>query len=100
VRHRGPPVVLRRGSLTAAGEQTGHKYGTSGTWLRRAGEHAAALTEALIRDPHLTEVAVDAFWSLVQRSTSLRERGRTRRGPALGLRELGSAAALRDHLGV
>lgn len=64
-------VVLRRGSLTAAEEQTGHKYETIGRWLRRAGDHATALTEALARDLGLSEVEVDAFWSFVQRSTPL-----------------------------
>src|SRR5205823_8540189 len=38
-------VVMRRGSLRAAEEITGHKYETIGEWLRRAAAHAAALTE-------------------------------------------------------
>lgn len=63
-------VVMRRGSLTAAEELTGHKYETIGTWLRRAGDHAAALTEALVHDLHLWEVEVDAFWSFVRRSAA------------------------------
>jgi transposase-like protein len=63
-------VVMRRGSLTAAEEITGHQYETIGTWLRRAGDHAAALTEALVQDLHLSEVEVDAFWSFVHRSAS------------------------------
>src|SRR5437867_10965521 len=40
-------VVLRRGSLRAAEEVTGHKYETIGRWLRQAATHAEALTEAL-----------------------------------------------------
>src|SRR5438128_9970074 len=36
-------VVMRRGSLRAAEEITGHKYETIGEWLRRASEHAEAL---------------------------------------------------------
>jgi transposase-like protein len=63
-------VVLRRGSLTAAEEITGHKYETIGTWLRRVGDHATALTDALVHDLHLSEVEVDAFWSFVQRSAA------------------------------
>jgi transposase-like protein len=64
-------IVMRRGSLSAAEEITGHKYETIGVWLRRAGEHAQALTEALVRDLCLSEVEVDAFWSFVKKSVSL-----------------------------
>ena len=60
-------VVLRRGSLRAAEEITGHKYETIGAWLRRAGDHAEALTAALVHDLQLTEVEVDEFWSFVRR---------------------------------
>ena len=59
-------VVLRRGSLLAAEEVTGHKYETISRWLRRAAAHAEALTEALVHDLHLTEVEVDEFWSFVR----------------------------------
>ena len=57
--------VMRRGSLSAAEEITGHKYETIGDWVHRAGEHAEALTEVLVRDLRLSEVEVDAFWSFV-----------------------------------
>ena len=60
-------VVLRRGSLRAAEEITGHKYETIGAWLRRAGDHAEVLTAALVHDLQLTEVEVDEFWSFVRR---------------------------------
>jgi transposase-like protein len=33
-------VVMRRGSLSAAEEVTGHKYETIGRWLRMAAQHA------------------------------------------------------------
>ncbi len=59
-------VVLRRGSLLAAAEVTGHKYETIARWLRRAAAHAEALTAVLVHDLHLTEVEVDEFWSFVQ----------------------------------
>ena len=59
-------VVLRRGSLRAAEEVTGHKYETIGGWLRRAAAHAEALTAALVHDLSLTEVEVDEFWSFVR----------------------------------
>jgi len=44
-------IVLRRGSLRAAEEQTGHKYETIGRWLRRAAGHAA------VRIPHPPSVS-------------------------------------------
>jgi transposase-like protein len=59
-------VVLRRGSLLAAEEVTGHKYETISVWLRRAARHAEVLTAALVHDLHLSEVEVDEFWSFVQ----------------------------------
>ena len=74
-------VVLRRGSLRAAEEVTGHKYETIGQWLRLAARHAAALEDALVRDLGLSAVEVDEFWSFVRRRTSSAERV-TRRMPA------------------
>ena len=56
-------IVMRRGSLRAAEEITGHKYETIGEWLRRASEHAEALTSILTQDLHLSLVEIDEFWS-------------------------------------
>jgi hypothetical protein len=56
-------VVMRRGSLRAAEEITGHKYETIGEWLRRASMHAEALTAILTQDLHLSTVEIDEFWS-------------------------------------
>jgi hypothetical protein len=72
-------IVMRRGSLSAAAEITGHKYETISRWLRRAAEHAQALTQALVHDLHLSQVEVDAFWSFVKKSARTLERGRARR---------------------
>jgi transposase-like protein len=80
-------VVLRRGSLLAAEEVTGHKYETIGRWLRQAAAHAEALTGALVTELHLTEVEVDEFWSFVTRKGARSAR------PALATgRERGGAA--------
>jgi transposase-like protein len=68
-------AVLRRGSLRAAEEQTGHKDETIGAWLRRAGEHAERLTAVLVEELPLSDVAVDEFWSFVRKKGA---RGRTR----------------------
>jgi hypothetical protein len=72
-------VVRRRGSLSAAEELTGHTSATIARWLRRAGAHAPALTDALVHALHLSAVEVDAFWSFVPRSGALRADGRARR---------------------
>jgi transposase-like protein len=61
-------VVMRRGSLSAAEDITGHKHETIGRWLRAAAQHAEQITEALVRDLHLTVVEVDAFWSFVKKN--------------------------------
>jgi hypothetical protein len=61
--------VMRRGSLRAAEEITGHKYETIGEWLRRASEHAETLTATLTQDLHLSTVEIDEFWSFVRKKT-------------------------------
>ena len=60
-------IVMRRGSLRAAEEITGHKYETISVWLKRAANHAAAITEVLANDLHLSQVEIDEFWSFVQK---------------------------------
>ncbi len=60
-------VVMRRGSLRAAEEITGHKYETISVWLKRAASHAAAITEVLANDLHLSQVEIDEFWAFVQK---------------------------------
>jgi transposase-like protein len=61
-------VVMRRGSLSAAEEITGHQVETIRRWLRAAARHAEALTEVRVHDRHLSEVEVDAFGSFVKKS--------------------------------
>src|SRR5437667_7889382 len=60
-------IVMRRGSLRAAEEITGHKYETISTWLIRVATHAEALTQVLASDLHLSQVEIDEFWSFVQK---------------------------------
>jgi hypothetical protein len=62
-------IVMRRGSLRAAEEITGHKYETIGQWVQRAASHAASLTELLSTDLHLSQVEIDEFWSFVGKKT-------------------------------
>jgi len=66
------PIAMRRGSLSAAEEITSHKYETISRWLRAAAQQAKVITEVLVRDLHLTEVGVDAFWSFAKKVSNLR----------------------------
>jgi transposase-like protein len=63
-------IVMRRGSLCAAEEITGHKYETISIWLKRAATHAEAVTQVLASDLHLNQVEIDEFWSFVQKKTA------------------------------
>jgi len=68
-------VVLRRGSLRAAEEQTGHNYETIATWIKRLADHAQAVTDVLVRDLDLSEVEIDEFWSFVGKKGENRREG-------------------------
>jgi hypothetical protein len=72
---RALQVVLHRGSLRAAEEQTGHNYETIATWLCRISEHAEAMSDLLARDLHLSEVELDELWSFVGQKGGTRRRG-------------------------
>ncbi len=74
-------VALRRGSLRAAEEVTGHKYETISHWLQLAADHAEALTRVLVHDLQLSTLEVDEFWSFVKRQRAASPR-RTRRSTA------------------
>ena len=77
--------VMRRGSLRAAEEITGHKeYETIGRWLRLAAEHAEALTEVLVHDLELSALEVDEFWSFVRRRSATSGRAIRRDGASAG----------------
>jgi hypothetical protein len=78
-------VVMRRGSLRAAEEVTGHKYETIGRWLRLAAEHAEELTEVLVHDLELSTVEVDEFWSFVRRRSATSSRVIRRDGVIAGV---------------
>jgi len=63
-------IVMRRGSLRAAEEVTGHKYETISIWLRLAARHAEVLTQVLVHDLKLSTVEADTSWSFVRRRTA------------------------------
>jgi transposase-like protein len=71
-------IVMRRGSLAAAEEITGHKWETIREWLVRASTQAEAVTAVLVRDLELDEVEVDAFWSFVANAVRALQTGQVR----------------------
>lgn len=71
-------IVMRRGSLRAAEEISGHKYETIKEWLLLASDHAEAITQALVRDLELGETEVDAFWSFVGNAVQALQSGQVR----------------------
>jgi hypothetical protein len=85
-------VVMRRGSLRAAEEITGHKYETISVWLKRAAEHAEALTQVMAGDLHVSQVEIDEFWSFVQKKGAPKERP-TRENAGLASSKIERAAS-------
>jgi transposase-like protein len=77
-------VVMRRGSLRAAEEITGHKYETISRWLKLAADHAEALTEVLVHDLELSALEVDEFWSFVRRRSATSSRRTRQDGASAG----------------
>jgi transposase-like protein len=71
-------ILMRRGSLSAAEEISGHKWETIKSWLLRVSEHAEAMTEVLAKDLELDEVEVDAFWSFVGNAVRALQTGQVR----------------------
>jgi transposase-like protein len=71
-------ILMRRGSLHATEEISGHKWETVKEWLLRANAHSEALNEALVKDLELDEVEVDAFWSFVANAIHALQTGQVR----------------------
>jgi hypothetical protein len=67
-------VVLHRGSLRAAEEQTGHNHETIAAWIKRLGSLAEAITDLRARDLHLSEVELDELWSFVGKKGGIKDR--------------------------
>ena len=58
----------QRNSLRAAARLTRHSPNRVLHWLALAGQHAAVVSVALIRDLSLTQVQIDELWTLVKKS--------------------------------
>ena len=77
-------IAMRRGSLRAAEEVTGHKYETISHWLQLAAQHAEALTEVLVRDLRLSALEIDECWSFVRRRRAASPRATRPRSATAG----------------
>jgi transposase-like protein len=87
-------ILMRRGSLSAAEEISGHKWETIKQWLLRVSAHAEAITQVLVKDLELDEVEVDAFWSFVGNAVHALQTGQVRhRGWAAPKRMVHAGAA-------
>ena len=78
-------MALRRGSLRAAEEVTGHKYETISHWLQLAAAHAEALTAVLVHDLRLSTLEIDEFWSFVKRKRATSPRTTRPRSATAGV---------------
>jgi hypothetical protein len=61
-------LVGERNSLRAVARLTHHSPHRMLHWLDLAGQHTAAVSAALIRNLHLTQVQIDALWTFVKKN--------------------------------
>lgn len=60
-------MLVERDSLRAISRIKGCKLDTVLHWLDLAGRHAAALSNLLVRDLHLTQVQVDELYTFIKK---------------------------------
>ena len=77
-------IAMRRGSLRAAEEVTGHKYETISRWVQLAAQHAEALTAVLVHDLRLSTLEIDEFWSFIKRKRATSSRATHPRSATAG----------------
>jgi transposase-like protein len=63
-------MVVERGSMRGAARAMGVDKDTVCDWVRKASEHAEALTEYMLHDLHMTAVEVDELWTTVKKNRS------------------------------
>lgn len=61
-------MLVERNSIRAIARIKGVKANTILHWLDLAGQHAAEVSEYLIRDLHLTQAQVDELWTFIKKS--------------------------------
>lgn len=63
-------MVVERGSMRGAARAVGVDKDTICDWVRKASEHAEALSEYMLRDLHMTAVELDELWTTVKKNRS------------------------------
>jgi transposase-like protein len=61
-------MVVERGSMRGAARAMGVDKDTICAWVRKASEHAEALSDYMLRDLHMTTVELDELWTTVKKS--------------------------------
>lgn len=64
-------LLVERRSLRAIGRIKRCKPDTVLHWLDLAGQHAAAVSQHLIRDLHLTQAQIDELWTFVKKNRGI-----------------------------
>jgi transposase-like protein len=67
---RALKMVVERGSMRGAARAMGVDKDTICDWVRKASEHAEALTEYMLHDLHMTAVELDELWTTVKKNRS------------------------------
>lgn len=60
-------MVVEQGGIRAAARASHVDKDTVQQWLERAGQHALEVSDALIRERHLSEGQLDALWTFVKK---------------------------------
>lgn len=76
---RALKMVVERGSMRGAARAMGVDKDTVCEWVRKASEHAEALSEYMLRDLHMTAIELDELWTTVKKSRSTSRRRTTRK---------------------
>jgi len=63
--------LTERNSLRAVERRTHHPHNTILHWVDLAGQHATQVSQAVIRNLHVTQAQVDELWTFVKKTRAL-----------------------------
>jgi transposase-like protein len=63
--------LTERNSLRAVERRTPHPHNTILHWVDLAGQHATKVSQAVIRNLHITQAQVDELWTFVKKTRTL-----------------------------
>ena len=64
-------LLPEKGGIRGLARATGYDKDTIQKWVKRAGEHAKAVTEYFMHDLQLTRVQVDEIWSFIKKNKKM-----------------------------